>query len=135
MTICVPEKKLLASESASWPLTITVAGRRVAAHSSNWMRGSTTPGRTIALWYRCRGGAIPRRRGAAVAAVATEAVPETEAHSRRRAIKDFEHLSTTSSTGSVAASWQTSARCHDDRVVSHALKSDTPCVRKNFPYF
>jgi len=48
MVICLPEKKLLAIESASWPLTITAAGRRVAAHSSNWMRGATTPGRAIA---------------------------------------------------------------------------------------
>jgi len=69
-----------------------------------------------------------------VAAVATAAVPETDAHPRRRAIEDFEHLSTTSSTGRVAASRQTSARCHDGRVVSRALKSDTPCVRENFPY-
>jgi len=70
-----------------------------------------------------------------VAAVATAAVPETDApHSRRRVIEDFEHLSTTSSTGSVAASRQTSARCHGDRVVSGALKIDTPCVRKNFPH-
>lgn len=59
---------------------------------------------------------------------------ETDAHPRRRTIEDFEHLSTTSSTGRVAASRQNFARCHDDRVVSRALKSDTPCVRENFPY-
>jgi len=41
---------------------------------------------------------------------------------------DFEHLSTTSFTGRVTANRQTSARCHDDRVVSHALQCGTSCV-------
>jgi hypothetical protein len=68
--------------------------------------------------------------------VATAAAPGTDApHPQRKAIDDFEHLSTTSScTCRIAASRQTSARFHDYRIVSRALQYDTPCVRENFPY-
>lgn len=60
---------------------------------------------------------------------------ETDAHPRRRAIEDFEHLSTTSSTGRVATSRQNVARCHDDRVVSRALRETPRAFAETSPIY